>query len=36
MSKVRETVNLRKRTMKNGGVTLYLDWFFHGKREREF
>lgn len=36
MSKVRETVNLRKRTMKNGGQSLYLDWFFHGKREREF
>lgn len=36
MSKVRETVNLRKRTMKNGGVTLYQDRFFHGKREREF
>lgn len=36
MSKVRETVNLRKRTMKNGGQSLYLDWFFQGKREREF
>lgn len=36
MEKIKETVNLRQRKMKNGGYSLYLDWFFHGKREREF
>lgn len=36
MTKIREKVNLRKRTMRNGGQSLYLDWFFHGARQREF
>lgn len=36
MQKIKEAVTLRQRKMKNGGYSLYLDWFFHGKREREF
>ena len=36
MAKIKEAVTLRQRKMKNGGYSLYLDWFFHGKREREF
>lgn len=36
MAKIKEAVNLRQRKMKNGGYTLYLDWYSHGKREREF
>lgn len=36
MEKIKEAVTLRQRKLKNGGYSLYLDWFFHGKREREF
>lgn len=35
-NKSKELVSLRQRPMKNGGYTLYLDYYARGRRHREF